>query len=93
MGSTPKKERTKKTPEQRALEALGTAERVYDKAREKVTTLEAELAEARTVVNSPRARLEYVAIHPDLPQEERDRVAAILSPPPVSREEADDPDA
>lgn len=75
-------DRQKKTPEERALEALGTAERVRTKAQAKVADLRVQLADALNVVRLTTARLEYVAIHPDLPQEERDRVAAYLHPSP-----------
>lgn len=87
-------DRQKKTPEQRAQEALGTAERVRERNLEK-------LAEARTLVRALEAeaekldaRLAYVGIHPDLTQEERDRVANILNPPPeLGDPSPEDPDA
>lgn len=84
-------ERQKKTPEQRALEALGTAERVYAKAKDKLTEAAKATNEARTAVATTRARLEYVAIHPDLPEAERERVAAVLNPPPQPEPVGDEP--
>lgn len=76
------KDRQKKTPEERALEALGTAERVRTKALNKLSEARGIVLELEEAVEKATARLEYVAIHPDLPQEERDRLAAYLHPEP-----------
>jgi len=88
------KERTKKTPEQRALENLGTAERVHKKAKDKLAAHQAETAGLVAEVNATQARLQYVALHPDLPQAEAERVAAYLNPEPeVLAAVPDDPEA
>lgn len=67
--------RQKKTPEQRAAEALGTAERVYAKAVEKSKEAAAAHGAAVEAQGKAEARLEYVSQHPDLPEEVRAKYA------------------
>jgi hypothetical protein len=74
-----KTERQKKTPEERATEALGTAERVHARILEKLSDARQTVQELRAEAAKAGARLQYVGIHPDLPPEERERIAAMFA--------------
>lgn len=71
-------DRQKKTPEQRALDTLGPAERAVTKTRAKVAELEATLAQAQEAAEAAEKRLRYAAAHPDLPEADRQRAAGLL---------------
>ncbi len=83
------KVRQKRTPEERALEALGTAERQYVKATEKLAAHNAETASLEAEAKATRDRLAYVVLNPDLPVKERDRVANALAGTPEEPVAAD----
>jgi len=59
--------RQRKTPEQRAVEALEAARRRVTKAEEKVTSTHGEYEAAQAELSEARRRLSYVATDPALP--------------------------
>lgn len=68
-------DRQKKSPRERAEDALGPAERGEQKTAKKVQEAEATLAQAREAHAAAVRRLEYVGANPDLAEEDRERVA------------------
>jgi hypothetical protein len=60
--------RQRKSPRQRAEEALGVANRAVIALDKKVDRLAADLAVARRELETATRRRDYLAQHPDLPQ-------------------------
>lgn len=89
---TPKKERQKKTPEQRAAEALGTAERVLASLEERTVKAREAHDALYTETQAAKARLQYVGAHPDLPEADRERIAAMFAPEPAVQDVEDPTD-
>lgn len=66
------KKRQRKTPEQRATEALEVAERRVTKAEERVEAAEKDLRESKAELRDAQARRDYVAKDPALPANQPD---------------------
>lgn len=69
-------EKNRKTPEQRATEALGVGQRAVTKWDGKVEAAQQALAEARGELEKAVGRLRYLSIHPDLPETEAAKAKA-----------------
>lgn len=80
-------ERQKKTPGERAHEALETAMRVEERAIERAKRAKAAAEELEAEVTRLQARVAYALANPDLPEDVREMYAA------EEPEEGDGPDA
>lgn len=71
--------RTKRTPAERAADALGVAQRAVTKWDEKLAAANAVKAEADAELEAAVKRLRYLSDNPDLTPEQREQAAQFLT--------------
>lgn len=73
----PKTERKLKTPAEKATAALGVEQRRVDKLQAKHDALTAEAAALEPLIDAAKARRDYLAQHPDLPDNHTTPIAEV----------------
>jgi len=71
------KTRTLKTPAEKATAALGVEQRRVDKLQAKHAALTAELDALQPIIDAAVARRDYLAQHPDLPENHTETIPEI----------------
>lgn len=81
----PKTERKTHTPADRAIAALGVEQRRVDNIEKKLTKLRGEITPLEAELTQAKARRDYLAQHPDLPETNTDPIPGVDNPPTAGR--------